>query len=232
MTGGRRSGSGNVAELVAAVCLDRARRRRMGGGWASRLGAGQPNRLVRRRPDRPRHPVRRRALADRRRERAADQSDRCRPPLYRAIRATIRPVAGGSRGGQGDGGGIRSRPLCRQDDRPRLAAARRQHFHRSPPLPVTDSTRNRGPYSAACFVASSGRQRSTGLRAAAVSSRRRRGVRYGAPWNHSAASPALARRASALTTAMKWSSASLLSVSVGSISSAPWTTSGKYIVIG
>ena len=35
-------------------------------------------------------------------------------------------------------------------------------------------------YSAACFCSGSGRQRSTGLRAAAVSSRRRRGVRCGA----------------------------------------------------
>ena len=54
-------------------------------------------------------------------------------------------------------------------------------------------------YSAACFSGSpsggllEGRQRSTGLRAASVSSRRRRGAKRGAALNASAAVPLLAR---------------------------------------
>jgi len=47
----------------------------------------------------------------------------------------------------------------------------------------------------------SGLQRNTGRRAARVSSRRRRGVRRGAAWNH-ATSPALARSASPLMVVM------------------------------
>ena len=58
----------------------------------------------------------------------------------------------------------------------------------------------------------------------AVSSAVRRGKR--------AASPERASAASAFSMATNWSSEALLSVSVGSISSAPCTTSGKYIVIG
>src|SRR5262249_45864039 len=76
-----------------------------------------------------------------------------------------------------------------------------------------------------------GRQRKTGFRAAAVSSRRRRGVSRGAAWNAALSFPfAFATRPR--ITAMKRSSVSLLSVSVGSISIAPCTTSGKYMVMG
>ncbi len=92
------------------------------------------------------------------------------------------------------------------------------------------------PYSAACCCAGAGRQRKTGFRAASVSSSRRRGVQRGAA-RKAAASPApvlldWARSARPRNTEANWSSEALLSVSVGSISKAPCTTSGKYIVIG
>src|SRR5712671_714313 len=75
------------------------------------------------------------------------------------------------------------------------------------------------------------RQRKTGLRAAVVSSRRRRGVKTGAAWKRDT-SPERAAPASAFSTSTNRSSDALLSVSVGSISIAPCTISGKYIVIG
>src|SRR5262249_1351232 len=66
-------------------------------------------------------------------------------------------------------------------------------------LPHTEGTA--APYSAASPVIGEGLQRSTGLRAAAVSSRRRRGVSIGAAWKEPA-SPLLARLASPFMTAM------------------------------
>src|SRR4029077_2110367 len=87
-------------------------------------------------------------------------------------------------------------------------------------------------YSAACLKLFDGFQRSTGLRAARVSSRRRRGAKRGAALNASAAVPVLARSASARSVVMNRSRSSLAWLSVGSISIAPCTTSGKYMVIG
>src|SRR5262249_14009915 len=73
--------------------------------------------------------------------------------------------------------------------------------------------------------------RSTGVRAARVSSRRRRGASRGASTKRSF-SPAFAAKARSRMVAMNKSSEALLSDSVGSISMAPWATSGKYTVIG
>jgi hypothetical protein len=70
--------------------------------------------------------------------------------------------------------------------------------------------------------------------AARVSSRRRRGARpdrRGAWWKRSA-SPRFAAHARSRSVAMNRSSEAFDSDSVGSISMAPWTTSGKYMVIG
>src|SRR4029077_203862 len=75
-----------------------------------------------------------------------------------------------------------------------------------------------------------GRQRSTGRRAARVSSRRVTLVRWGAVrtvWGSLRASSAMASMA-----ATNSSSVALLSASVGSIMIAPRTTSGKAIVSG
>src|SRR5579864_6805843 len=123
------------------------------------------------------------------------------------------------------------------DGERRHRSRRARHAHRkgatadrarAPPI---GSREGRTPYSAALLGAAAGRQRRTGFRAAAVSSRRRRGVSRGAAWNAALSLPfAFATRPR--ITATKRSSVSLLSVSVGSISMAPWTTSGKYMVMG
>ena len=56
------------------------------------------------------------------------------------------------------------------------------HLVRCPLLRLFGHDATGSAYSAACPVMFDGRQRSTGLRAAAVSSRRRRGLSRGAPW--------------------------------------------------
>ena len=73
-----------------------------------------------------------------------------------------------------------------------------------------------------------GFQRSTGLRAAATSSSREMRVLYGASAMISGFSSASC--AIAFIASMNWSSSSFDSLSVGSIISAPCTTSGKLTV--
>src|SRR6516164_1552780 len=75
-------------------------------------------------------------------------------------------------------------------------------------------------YFSARWSIASGSQRKIGLRAAAVSSKRRRGVQRGDA-RKSATSPERALAARAFNVSANWSSAALLSVSVGSIKSAP-----------
>src|SRR5947209_1160974 len=86
-------------------------------------------------------------------------------------------------------------------------------------------------HSAASRIGTGGNHFSTGFRAAPVSSRRRRGARYGAPAKRSV-SPRRALIARSRRVAMNRSSEARDSDSVGSISIAPCTTSGKYMVIG
>ena len=81
-------------------------------------------------------------------------------------------------------------------------------------------------YSAASFRATGGVHRSLGSRAALVSSRRRRGAKRGASLKR-AVSPDLAAVARPRSEAMNWSRLCLDSDSVGSISMAPCTMSGK-----
>src|SRR5262249_50658973 len=127
---------------------------------------------------------------------------------------------------------VRLRIAMEEQDRRTRAADREMDrgFTRFDP-PRGEAFEHAGVYSAAFRSFCGGCQRRTGLRAASVSSNRRLGARCGQPWKYSA-SPALARFARARSTAMKASSDSRLSLSVGSMSKAPWTTSGKYIVMG
>ena len=81
-------------------------------------------------------------------------------------------------------------------------------------------------YSAACGRSSGRSHLSTGLRAARVSSSRRRGAMVGALVKR-AELPDSASVASSSITSQKRSRVCLLSDSVGSTSMAPWTTSGK-----
>ena len=92
------------------------------------------------------------------------------------------------------------------------------------------SARGSDAYSAAFIVpgagaGASGVQRRRGDLAARVSSRRLTGARCGAVFSDG--SFWVARRATEPSASAKRSSSALLSVSVGSISMAPWTTSGK-----
>ena len=86
-------------------------------------------------------------------------------------------------------------------------------------------------YSAACFKSFDGRHRRIGLRAASVSSRRRRGAKRGAAWKSSPAVPLLARSASERKAAMKRSRSSLAWLS-GRLDQHGAVTSGKYMVMG
>src|SRR5690606_19989280 len=86
-------------------------------------------------------------------------------------------------------------------------------------------------YSAACGRSAGGSHLSLGDRAARVSSRRRRGAFMGAAVKRSLC-PDRAAAARSSITSQKRSRLCLLSLSVGSTSIAPCTTSGKYMVIG